>query len=326
MRTSPGPGSATVGSPRSSLASRALKVGALALAIGVLIYLASRSVGGGLAGIVLSGLIYWFAFELGISILRGLVPVPNGVQPRHMMVGGCMTVIAGSLAIGLILLSGQQLIWGVILGGVSTFLTHKTQLPSLAQMWGVELMPGTADAGPPIPLVLRPVAVVVALLFFLAGVAIGGLGTVRVLEGYSYAADTQCPHPCAMWHGLWVQVLPDAHGDFVTRLDSAAVQIRMRFSDDVAATQVVSQDGFTVSNPPAIYKQAGNRQGCGDWAPRVLHLGESTGDLTLCFAIQQSQEADFSQLILDWTKEGVDVPILLGKKVRSGWGFGFSTG
>ena len=303
-----------------------LQVGVVALAIGVLIYFASRSVNGGLAGVLLSGMFSWFAFELGISIVRGLGPLPTGVKPRHATLSGCMTVIAACLGLGLILFTAQQVIPGLILGGLASVVTHRTRLPTLAQMGGLDVMPDTTGAiGQSIPLgLLRPVAVVVALLFLLVGVAFAGLGTARFMESYSYVTDVGCAHPCAMVHGLWAKVLPDARGDHVTRLDSDSVQIRLRFRDDVAEKKVANRTNFTVTHLSATYRPMADRQGCGDWAPQVLHLDESTGDLALCFAIAQSQESDLSQLILDWTDADATAPISLGKTATFSWGF--STG
>src|ERR1700730_352961 len=305
-----------------------LQVGVAALEIGALIFFASRNLNGGWAVILLSALISWFAFELALSVVRGIRRVRTRVQPRHTILGGCLTVVAACGLGGLVLFFGQQLILGVVLGGVAALLTDRTRLPTLAQMGGLDLMPDPAGAKRPSMWVLpsRPVAALIALSCLLFGIALGGLGTFRILEGYSYATDTACAHPCGMVHGLWVQVLPDAHGDFVTRLDSAEIKVRERFSDDVAGGKIASRSGFTVTNLPAIYQQMADRQGCDAWAPRVLHLGDSTGDLTICFAIPQSQEPDISQLILDWAEAGVTAPILLGKKARSGVGIDMKTG
>lgn len=310
-----------------SFTARILQVGVTALAIGALIFLASRGLDRGLAGILLSGTFSWFGFELTLSFVRRVGRLQTRIQPRHAILGGCLGLVAACGAGGLLLFFGEQLIYGVILGGVATVVAHRTSLPTLAQFGGLEPMPDTAGgSGPSIPLPLRPVAVVLALLFLVAGVSIAGLGTIRELEAYSYATDTACAHPCGMVRGLWAQVLPDAHGDFVTRLDPTAVQIRLRFRDDVAGVRTASRTGFTVTRPPVNYQQVADRLGCNPWEPRVLHNGDSTGDFTLCFAIPQSQEVDLSQLILDWTEGDVTSPILLGKKSRSGWGFDISTG
>ena len=307
--------------------SRVLQVGVVSLAFGVLIYLASRSVGGGLAGIGLSGLFSWLGFEVALSLVRDIWRFRKRVEPRHTMLGGCVAVIAGFATSGFILLFGRQMILGVILGAVAATLTNRTSLPTLSQVAGFDPMPATLGAGgPAVPGVLRPVAVLVALLCLLAGIGFAGLGTFRVLQGYSYATDTACAHPCAMMYGLWVRVLPDANGDFVTRLDSDAVQVRMRFTNDVAADQTATREGFTLTKQPASYRQVANGQGCEAWGPQVPHIGDSTQPRPLCFAIPASSEVDLSQLTLEWAKAGVTAPILMGKTARSGIGFDVSTG
>lgn len=308
--------------------TRMLRVGAGALAIGALLYFASRGIGGGWPGILLSGTFSWFGFELVLSFVRAIGREQTRIQPRHAILGGCLALVAACGAGGLLLFFGQQLVWGLILGGVTSFVTHRTQLPTLAQISGVKLISETAGAsGPSIALLPpRPVVATAAVLCLLAGVALGGLGTIRLLENYSYTTDIGCAHPCGMMRGLWVQVLPDAQGDFVTRLDATAVQVRLRFSDDVAGAKTANRSGFTLTNPPAVYEQVVDRQGCDAWAPRELHIGDSTANLSLCFAIPQSQEVDLSQLVLNWTEADATAPILLGKKAGSNFGIDVSTG
>jgi hypothetical protein len=129
-----------------------------------------------------------------------------------------------------------------------------------------------------------------------------------------------------MVDGLWVQVLPDSRGDFVTRLDPTAVRLKVRFWNDVAADKVASQSSFALSKPPATYQQLTDRPGCDPWPPRTLHLDNSTEELTLCFAIAESENVDFGQLILEWSQPGATAPILLGKKSRSGAGINIEIG
>jgi len=297
------------------------------LAVGVLTYIASRSLNGGWAGILLSGMVSWYLFELLLSFVRGVGRLEERIRPRHRILGGCLTLVAACGAGGIALSFREQMLLGVLLGGIAAVTTRWTRLPTLAHLAGMDLMPTSLEARSPITLALPPVvAAILALVCLPAGIALAGLGTVRVLEGYSYATDTECVHPCGMVHGLWVQVLPDARGDFVTRLDLAAVQIRLRFSSDVAGDKIADPGGFTVTNAPATYQRVAGGKGCEAWEPRVLHLGDSTGDLTLCFAIPQSQEVDLSRLVLDWAEAGVTAPILLGKIARSGVGFEFNSG
>ena len=303
-----------------------LQVGVTALALGVLIFLASRGLDRGWGGILLSGVFSWFGFELTLSFVRRVGRLQTRIQPRHAILGGCVGLIAACGAGGLLLFFGQQLVYGVILGGVAAVAAHRTSWPTLPQLGGLDPTPDAAGAGGlSIPLPLRPVAVIVALLCLVAGLTLAGLGTIRELDAFGYAADTGCAHPCGMVQGLWVQVLPDAHGDFVTRLDSTAVQIRLRFRDDVG-DRIASQSGFTLTHPPDTYQQVADRKGCETWSSRVLHNGDSTGDLTLCFAIQPSQEVAFSQLVLDWAVGEVTVQIFLGKESRSDWGIDVTIG
>ena len=146
------------------------------------------------------------------------------------------------------------------------------------------------------------------------------------MEAGTYAIDAGCEHPCAMVKGLWVQVLPNSDGDFVARLDPTAVQVRLRFWDEVAGDRVASPLVFTVSDPPAAYQNVADRQGCEPWGSRVLHNGDRTQDLSLCFAVPQSQEADLAQLVLEWAQADVTAPIRLGKKSSWNVGIDFSTG
>jgi hypothetical protein len=307
---------------RGHFVTRVLQVGITSFAIGLLIYLASRSLGGGLAGVLLSGMLAWFAFELALSVVRGIRRVRARVKPQHSILGGCFTAIAACGVGGLLLFFGYQLILGIILGGIAALVTHRTELPTLAQLAGLDPMPDRAGPGASsIPLLLsRRAAAIVALLCFLAGFVFAGLGTIRVLEGYSYLTDFGCTHPCGMVHGLWVQVLPDSQGDFVSRLDPVAVRLRVRFRDDVAGDKVASRNGFTLTSSPVTYLPLTDRPGCDPWPPRILHIDDNTADLTLCFAIPQPENVDFGQLVLEWAQAGATAPILLGKKSRGGVG------
>ena len=298
-------------------ASRVLKVGVVALAIGLLIYLASRSSGGGVAGILLSAMLAWFAFELALSVVGGIWRMRKRVQGRHTILGGCLTGLAACGVGGLLLFFGYQVLLGIILGGLAVLITHRTALPTLAQLAGLEPMPD--DGAPSTPLLLsRRAAAVGALACLLAGLAFAGLGTFRVLEDYSFATDIWCTHPCGMMHGLWVQVLPDPQGAFVARLDAQAVQLRVHFWNDVAGDRVADRSAFTLTIPPLIYPPLTDRPGCDPWPPRILHLDDRTGDLALCFAVPQSDNVDFGQLVLNWSQVGGTAPILLRKQPRSG--------
>jgi len=312
----------TVSSPRGRSATGVLQVGITVLAMGLLIYLASRSLGGGLAGVLLSGMLAWLVFELLLSVVRGIRRVRARVQPRHTTLGGCLTGIAACGVGGLLLFFGYQLILGIILGGLAALVTHRTALPTLAQLAGLDPMPDNAGpGGPPLSLLLsRRAAAIAAVVCLLAGLVLAGLGTIRVLEGYSFATDIWCAHPCGMVDGMWVQVLPDSQGNFVARLDPAAVRLRVRFWNDVAGDKVASRSAFKLTIPPAIYQPLTDRPGCDPWPPRTLHLDNSTRDLTLCFAVPLSENVDLGQLVLEWMQAGGTAPILLRKQPRSGMG------
>jgi len=271
------------------------------------------------AGVLLSGTLSWFAFEFALSIVRDIWRVRTRVEPHHTIVGGCLTAIAACGAGGLLLFFGHQLVLGVILGVIASVATHQTSLPTLAQLAGIDPMPATAG-GPSFSKFLpRPVAAIVALLCVIAGIVFAGLGTFRVLEGYSQATDLTCTHPCGMVNGLWVQVMPDSQGEFVARLDPSAVRLRVRVWDDVAGDKVMSRSAFTLTNPPVIYESLTNSPSCDAWPSRVLHLDEGTGALSLCFAIPQSETVDFGQLVLEWAPAGGKAPILLGNRPHTGF-------
>jgi hypothetical protein len=299
-----------------------LQVGIAALAIGLLTLLASRMVNGGVAGILLSGLFSWFVFDLALSVVRSIWTVGTRVERRHAILGGCLVAIAGCGVAGLLLFFGYQLILGVILGAVASLVTNRTSLPTLGQLIGIDPMPSGAPSM--LNFLPRPAAALLALLCVVAGIVFAGLGTFRVLEGYSDATDLYCAHPCGMVNGLWVQVMPDSQGNSVARLDPVAIRLRVRFWDDVAGSKTVIQNTFTLKNPPAVYKPLTDRPGCEPWPSRTLHMDGSTGVLTVCFAIPQSENVDFDQLVLEWAPAsstapgGGMAPILMGKKSRTG--------
>jgi len=304
--------------------TRVLRVGITVLAIGLLPLLASRSVGGGVAGILLSGFLAWVVFDLALSVVRGIWSVSQRVVPRHSILRGCLVAITSCGIGGLLLFFGYQLILGVIFGLVASLVTNRTSLPTLRQLVGIEPMPDGAGGASMLNLLPRRAAALFALLCVLAGIAFAGFGTFRALEGYSDATDLFCAHPCGMVNGLWVQVMPDSQGHTVARVDPAAVRLRVRFWDDVAGSKTVIQNTFTLKNPPAVYKPLTDRPGCEPWPSRTLHMDGSTGVLTVCFAIPQSENVDFDQLVLEWAPAsstapgGGMAPILMGKKSRTG--------
>ena len=221
---------------------------------------------------------------------------------------------------GLVLIFGYQLILGVLLGALAAFLTHRTALPTLSQLAGLDPIPDRPGSAPPVLSLLqsRRAAAALGLVGTLAGLLLAGLGTARVLEGYSVATDYLCTHPCGMVGGLWVQVMPDAQRAVVSRLDTLAVQLRLRFRDDVPGDKLVSRSDFALVTPPLRYPHLTDRQGCEPWPSQVFHIDDSTGDLGLCFAIQQSSNVDFAQLVLEWTQGGARVNISLGRPNPTG--------
>ncbi len=300
-----------------------LKVGVAGLVIGILIYFAARSAGGGLAGIMLGALLAWFAFEVALLPVAGIWRARQRINPRHTILGGCLTVLTVCGVGGLWVLFGAQLLIGVALGGGLAILNSRVSLLTLPRLIGLEIMPSPAGTVSPVEMPVdqhvRSMAVV-GLVCLIAGYVFAGLGAVRSLESSSYLTDMGCTHPCGMVHGLWVQVMPDSQGNAVARLDAGAVRLRVRFWDDVVGDRVASPSDFLMTDRPSIYYPATDRPGCGPWPPRTLHLDDSTGTMALCFAVTGSDNASPDQLVLEWALEGVTAPILLGKQSRDGMG------
>jgi hypothetical protein len=313
---------------RSPTAS--LKVGAAGLVIGLLIFFAARSAGGGLAGILLGALLAWFGFEVAFLPVRGIWGARQRVRARHATIGGCLTVLTVCGIGGLWVLFGTQLLIGAALGAGLAILNSRVSLLTLPRLIGLDIMPAPAGTAAPVQMLSKQhvwLMAVVGLLCLMAGYVFAGLGAVRTLESYAYLTDIGCIHPCGMVHGLWVQVMPDSQGNFVARLDPGAARLRVRFWNDEVGDRVASRDDFTVTNRtdfamtgPSIYYPVTDRPGCDAWPARTLHLDDSTGTLALCFAVTGSDNASPDKLVLEWALEGVDAPILLGKQSRDGMG------
>ncbi|HEX9561100.1 MAG TPA: hypothetical protein VGA76_07690 [Candidatus Dormibacteraeota bacterium] len=300
-----------------------LKVGATGLVVGLLIYFAARSAGGGLAGVVLGALLAWFAFEVAFLPVRGIWRARQHFNPRHTIVGGCLTILTVCGVGGLAVLFGTQLLLGVLLGAGLAVLNRRVGVVTLPRLIGLDIMPARAGTAAPVQMLFMNHVwsmAVIGLVCLVAGFAFAGLGAERSLESYSFLTDMGCDHPCGMVHGLWVQVMPDSQGNVVTRLDAGAVRLRVRFWDDVVGDRVASRDDFTVTDRPSIYYPVTDRPGCDAWAARTLHLDGNTGTMALCFAVTGSDNANVDQLVLEWTIEGVTAPILLGKVSRGGVG------
>jgi hypothetical protein len=271
---------------RSPTAS--LKVGAAGLVIGLLIFFAARSAGGGLAGILLGALLAWFAFEVAYLPVRGMWRARQRVMPRHATIGGCLGVLTLCGVGGLWFLFGTQLLIGAALGAGLAILNSRVRLLTLPRLIGLDIMPAPAGTAAPVQMPLTQhvwLMAVVGLVCLVAGYVFAGLGAVRTLESYAYLTDIGCVHPCGMVHGLWVQVMPDSQGNFVARLDTGAARLRVRFWNDEVGDRVASRDDFTVTNRtdfamigPSIYYPVTDRSGCDAWPARTLHLDEQHGD------------------------------------------------
>ncbi|HEX9098363.1 MAG TPA: hypothetical protein VF956_02620 [Candidatus Dormibacteraeota bacterium] len=299
-----------------------LKVGVTGLVIGVLIYFAARSAGGGLAGVALGALLAWFAFEVALVPVRGIWRARQHVRARHATIGGCLTILTVCGVGGLWFLFGTQLLIGVAIGAGLAILNSRVGLLTLPRLIGLEIMPAPGGAASPVQMQLKQHVgslAAVGLVCLVAGLAFAGLGAARSLESYSALTDISCTHPCGMVHGLWVQVMPDSQGNIVTRLDAGAVRLRVRFWDDVVGDKVASPSDFTVTDRPSIYYPVTDRPGCNAWPARTLHLDDNTGTLAICFAVTGSDNASPDQLVLEWAFEGVTAPILLGKTSRGGY-------
>jgi hypothetical protein len=307
-----------------------IKIGAGGLVIGLLIFFAARSAGGGLPGIVLGALLTWFGFEAVLLPVRGIWRARQEVNASHAILGGCLTILTVCGVGGLLVLFGWQLLIGVVVGGGFAFLNQRTNLITLSRKIGLDIMPAPAGTAVPVQMPLTQhvwLMAVLGLVCLVAGYFFAGLGAVRTLESYAFLTDIGCTHPCGMVHGLWVQVMPDSQGNFVARLDTGAARLRVRFWNDEVGGRVASRDDFTMTNRTdfamtgaSIYYPVSDRPGCDAWPARTLHLDDSTGTLALCFAVTGSDNASPDKLVLEWALQGVVAPILLGKTTRDGMG------
>jgi hypothetical protein len=300
-----------------------IKIGAWGLAIGLLLYFAARSAGGGLAGIFLGALLAWFGFEAALLPVRAIWRARQSVMPRHAVLGGCLTLLTVCGVGGLWVAFGNQLLIGALLGGGLAFLNQRTGLITLPRLIGLARMPAPTGTAAAVQMPLTQhvwLMAVLGLVCLVAGYVFAGLGAVRTLESYSFLTDIGCTHPCGMVHGLWVQVMPDPQGNVVARLDAGAVRLRVRFWNDEVGDRVANRNDFTVTNRPSIYYPVTDRPACDPWPPRTLHLDDNTGTMAICFAVTGSDNAAPDQLVLEWAIEGVTAPILLGKQPRGGMG------
>jgi hypothetical protein len=296
-------------------ANLSLRIGIWVLALGGLVYFAARSTGGGVAGIVLSSLLWWGVFEFAILPVRATWAEGQRLTARHATLGGCLTLISMCGGAGIFFLFGPSLILGLIIGPLVAVLSHRgdviTGVRSLGGMVG--LPAGAPLESPPFQLPApRWALAVVGLVAFLAGLTFMGLGTLRSIEVYGDVTDF-CAHPCGMIHGAWVDVVPGSDGAAVKRLDSGVVSLLVRFHNDVAEARTVSRDDFTLELPPAMFPLVTEHTACPAWTPQTLHIDQATPNLALCFAVPQSGNVALEKLILDWRQPGDSIQISLGK-------------
>jgi hypothetical protein len=312
----------TVATPPGWWANLSLRVGIWVLALGVLVYFASRATGGGIAGILLSALVGWGAFEFAILPVRAARRAGETLGPRHAFVGGCLTLASLCGTGGIFFMFGSGMILGWIIGPVVAVLSHRTEVIEPLRSLGLgAVLPAAPSAAQPAspPFQLpgpRWALAVVGLVALLGGLTFMGFGAVRSLEAFSVLTDV-CQKPCAMVHGVWLNVVPGADGSVVSRLDPQGLRLQVRIRDDVADPNTVQRDNFTLELPPATYPPVTDRAGCPAWQSETLRIDQTTGVLALCFAVPESN-ADLNQLILDWRLPGVSTQISLDKAASIG--------
>ena len=295
------------------LVGRILQVGATVLAIGVLVYFASRSINGGVAGILLSSLLSWIAFSIALRVVRGMWRESQRIEARHAILGGCLMAIAICAIGGFLVIFGYQLLLGVIFGGLAAILNARASTVTWRELFGLEPAPtpapdAAASTAQPRSVWAGPLGVagaaMVALACVAAGIYFGGLGTFRALEGVSSLTDYFCTPPCAGVDGLCMQVIPEPDGRFVSMPDPATIEVRMSFRDDVAGDRVATPADFALTSPGTTYQQdVGGRPECGRWQVS-LHLDDRTGMRAVCFSVPSGVSVNPEQLVLTWTASG----------------------
>lgn len=305
---------------QGNLAGRVLRVGVTVLAVGVLMYFATRSAGGGIAGILLSALVSWIAFSAAFRVVRGLWRESQRIKARHAILGGCVTAIALCALGGFLLVFGSQLLFGIIVGGAVAIFQDRGGSVSWRQLVGLDpnVAPAAdpaASAAPPVTVWAGPVAVAaaaaVALVCVVVGILFAGLGTIRALEGSGNFTDFYCSRPCAVVKGLWVHVIPDTDGQLVARPDPATIEVRVTFSEDLASDPVTTAADFTLVSAASTYPRSLSRPECASWQVR-LHMDQKTGVYTVCFSIPPGVSVDPDKLVLNWTpffEETAEIPL-----------------
>jgi len=307
-------------------ANLSLRIGIWVLALGGLVFLAARSVGGGVAGIILSSLLWWGVFEFAVLPVRAAWTQGQKLSPRHATLGGCLTLIAVCGGGGIFFLFGPSLILGLIIGPVVSLLSHRTDTLSIARSLGVNVALPSAPQRVTPPFQLpgpRWALAVVGLVAFLGGLTFMSLGALRSVEVYATVSDF-CLHPCGMIHGVWVDVVPGSGGAAVERIDQGTVAIQVRFHNDVAEARTVSRGDFVLELPASkglpqtTYPPLTDRPACPAWRAQTLHIDQATATLALCFAVPQSSNVALDQLLLDWSQTGGSIQVSLGKPGTGG--------
>jgi hypothetical protein len=292
-----------------TVAGRLLQVGLTVLAIGVLMYFATRSAGGGIAGILLSALVSWIAFAAGLRVVRGLWRQSQRIRARHAILGGCVTAVALCALGGFLLLFGSQLSIGIFVGGFAAIFQDRAGSVSLRQLAGLDpnVAPAAdpaASAAPPVTVWAGPLGVagaaVLALVCVVVGILFMGLATIRAVEGTGNFTDFFCSRPCAVVKGLWVHVIPDSDGQFVATPDPATIEVRVTFGEDLPSDPVATATDFVLTGPTSTFEQSLSRPECALWQVR-LHMDEKTGVYAICFSIPTGVRVDPGQLLLSWT-------------------------
>lgn len=288
---------------------RSLRVGATVFAIGILAFFAARSVNGGLAGILLVGLITWIPVATALAVVKGSWHKSQEMQTRNGLVSGCLALVALCGAGGVVFCFGEQLLIAALVGGVAAYVNHRQGWIDWRRLVGIAPNPTPspdAPAPPPAWSVLeiapaRTGGVVLALILVVAGVFLGSLGAIRAMELGALGGDFACTAPCGVQYGLWVQVVPDAQGRLVSQPDPGVVELRLSFRDDEPGVKRVSSGDFTLTGPDpnVTYQASASRPGCGGWALH-LQLDDAGKMAQLCFSVPPGAEADPAQLLLNW--------------------------
>jgi hypothetical protein len=300
------------------LVNAVLYVGVAGLVIGVLIYFAARSFSGGLAGSLIVALIAWPFLEALWSAARAMGRLYVRVSPRHQTLGGCIGLILICGVGGYIWQGGGWAIVGLSGAALVTYI-RRTRLATLPERAGLGQLARSTKSAPIMSYPEIVTKVIGGFACLLVGVVVGVLGIGRYLEAYSVATDYGCAHPCGMVDGLWVEVTHDSRGRVVTVLDAQTVQLQVQFRDDTPGDKTIQRSDFRLLSAKTTYAQRADRSGCGLWQPQAMRLDGSTGKLPVCFAISQADNADFSQLVLEWTQQGRTVDISLGAPKPNGY-------